>query len=279
WLQILRFSKNQIKFCRELERRVADSRKMHPSSRPLVDLAANKQDDDDDSAEGAAKKTASIVSALSRAATATKYDPAALLKVVEQSGIDISDFAALNTACADGSERTGNDDPEEAMFLPGSLLTRPKKSALEAEAEQSQHQADMFAKGSLLAQSRESKALAASRAMQTVMAQNGNVFTQGSLLQVSDEKKPRPPHIGGAAHVPQPQFPLVQIGDDNAAQMPQFRAPAYAGSPAVQRPYAAQNLPEEPVVFGGLLASQAQTPQHPHAHHPTSHHNYRAFYQ
>ncbi|KAJ2645792.1 hypothetical protein IWW40_005854, partial [Coemansia sp. RSA 1250] len=48
WLQILRFSKNQIKFCRELERRVADSRKTQPTTRPLVDLNVSKQDEDDD---------------------------------------------------------------------------------------------------------------------------------------------------------------------------------------------------------------------------------------
>ncbi|KAJ2827605.1 hypothetical protein IWW50_001806, partial [Coemansia erecta] len=227
--------------------------------KPLVDLSADKHDDDaDDTAEPAqnnADIAAAIVSTLGRTATTTKYDPAALLKIVEQSGIDVSDFGVLSAEASADPNNPGADEQADNMFLPGSLLSRPKKSAAEMEANQQQLETDMYAKGSLLAQPRESKALAASRAMQGIMAQNGNVFTQGSLLQISDEKKPRPAHVGGAAHIAQPQFPLVQMADMDAAQAPVFRAPAHTiDYPAYPT--------EEPVVFGGMLASQPQTPRH-----------------
>ncbi|KAJ2125870.1 hypothetical protein IW147_000641 [Coemansia sp. RSA 720] len=260
WLQVLRFSKNQLKFCHVLERRVLDSSKMEASennapSKPLVDLTADKHEENDDDDESA-KNTSAIVSALARTATATKHDPAALLKIVEQHGIDVSDFNVLSAKSDSDPDNPGTDEPAENLFLPGSLLSRPKKSAAEMDANQKQVEAEMYAKGSLLAQPRESKALAASRAMQSVMAQGGNVFSQGSLLQITDEKKSRPAHIGGAAHIAQPQFPLVQMADMDATQMHSFRAPAqYSDYPA---PYA-----EENVVFGGMLASESQTPQHP----------------
>ncbi|KAJ2446689.1 hypothetical protein IWW46_000764 [Coemansia sp. RSA 2440] len=263
WLQVLRFSKNQLKFCQVLERRVLDSSKMEASEnnapfKPLVDLTAEKHEDNDDD-DGSANSTAAIVSALARTATATKHDPAALLKIVEQHGIDVSDFNVLSAKSDSDPDNPNADEPAENLFLPGSLLSRPKKSAAEMDANQKQVEAEMYAKGSLLAQPRESKALAASRAMQSVMAQGGNVFSQGSLLQITDEKKSRPAHIGGAAHIAQPQFPLVQMADMDATQMHSFRAPAqYSDYPA---PYV-----EENVVFGGMLASEPQTPQHPGTH-------------
>ncbi|KAJ2476334.1 hypothetical protein IWW56_004979 [Coemansia sp. RSA 2131] len=260
WLQVLRFSKNQLKFCHVLERRVLDSSKMEASEnnapfKPLVDLTADKHEENDDDDESA-KNTSAIVSALARTATATKHDPAALLKIVEQHGIDVSDFNVLSAKSDSDPDNPGTDEPAENLFLPGSLLSRPKKPAAEMDANQKQVEAEMYAKGSLLAQPRESKALAASRAMQSVMAQGGNVFSQGSLLQITDEKKSRPAHIGGAAHIAQPQFPLVQMADMDATQMHSFRAPAqYSDYPA---PYVEDN-----VVFGGMLASESQTPQHP----------------
>ncbi|KAJ2499832.1 hypothetical protein GGH96_003175 [Coemansia sp. RSA 1972] len=266
WLQVLRFSKNQLKFCHVLERRVLDSSKTEASEnnapfKPLVDLTADKHEDNDD-ADDSANNTAAIVSALARTATATKHDPAALLKIVEQHGIDVSDFNVLSAKSDSDPDNPDTDGPVDNMFLPGSLLSRPKKSAAEMDANQKQVEAEMYAKGSLLAQPRESKALAASRAMQSVMAQGGNVFSQGSLLQITDEKKSRPAHIGGAAHIAQPQFPLVQMADMDATQMHPFRAPAqYSDYPA---PYV-----EENVVFGGMLASEPQTRQHPGTHsHP-----------
>ncbi|KAJ2732548.1 hypothetical protein H4R23_002827 [Coemansia sp. Cherry 401B] len=272
WLQVLRFSKNQIKFCQVLERRVIDSSKMESPEqnapfKPLVDLTADKPDEDEDEpAKQNADIAAKIVSSLSRTATATKYDPAALLKIVEQSGIDVSDYSVLsaNETDPDGGNA---DEQAEKLFLPGSLLSRPKKSAAEMEANQQQAEAEMFSKGSLLAQPRESKALAASRAMQNIMVHNGNVFAQGSLLQVIDEKKPRPPHVGGAALAPQPQFPLVQVDEEEAARIHAFRGMAsdhstgYPTYPTQIPPHA-----EEPVVFGGLLAaSPAPNTQHPDA--------------
>ncbi|KAJ1836545.1 hypothetical protein LPJ63_000187 [Coemansia sp. RSA 2711] len=272
WLQVLRFSKNQIKFCQVLERRVIDSSKMESPEqnapfKPLVDLTTDKPDEDEDEpAKQNADIAAKIVSSLSRTATATKYDPAALLKIVEQSGIDVSDYSVLsaNETDPDGGNA---DEQAEKLFLPGSLLSRPKKSAAEMEANQQQAEAEMFSKGSLLAQPRESKALAASRAMQNIMVHNGNVFAQGSLLQVIDEKKPRPPHVGGAALAPQPQFPLVQVDEEEAARIHAFRGMAsdhstgYPTYPTQIPPHA-----EEPVVFGGLLAaSPAPNTQHPDA--------------
>ncbi|KAJ2856575.1 hypothetical protein GGI22_003773 [Coemansia erecta] len=141
-----------------------------------------------------------MVSMLNKIAINSKYDPATLLKAVEQKGMDTSDLKVLSFS-ANGQQDGSNDDVQapEALFLPGSLLSKPKISAIEAEAYK-QPDAELFVKGSLLSQPRESKALEASRAMQNVMAHNGNVFTQGSLLQVTQQTKPRPPHVGGAAN-------------------------------------------------------------------------------
>ncbi|KAJ1799225.1 hypothetical protein LPJ59_001978, partial [Coemansia sp. RSA 2399] len=201
WLKVLRLSKTQIKFCQMLERRiidtyaVKDSEGKGPSTKPLVDLSLDKHED----AEDVARKNAGdirveMVSMLNKIATNSKYDPATLLKAVEQRGMDTSDLKNLSFG-ANGQQDGSSDDVQapEALFLPGSLLSKPKMSAIEAEAHK-QPDTELFVKGSLLSQPRESKALEASRAMQNVMAHNGNVFTQGSLLQVTQQIKPRPPH-------------------------------------------------------------------------------------
>ncbi|PIA17012.1 hypothetical protein COEREDRAFT_80735 [Coemansia reversa NRRL 1564] len=284
WLQILRFSKNQIKFCQVLERRVAETCKLKPNNqntpfKPLVDLNTDKNDDDDendkesveDQVKHNADIAADIVLTLSRTATSTKYDPLALLKVVEQSGIDVSDFNILGAESGQGSDNHDNNDEQtaEGLFQPGSLLSKPKKSALENDAHM-EPEIEMFAKGSLLSQTRESKAMTASRAMQDVMAHDGNVFTQGSLLQVTNETKLRPPHMGGAAHVLNPQFPLVQLEDPEFARPGGLIHQAMSTNINHEAVYAAHyNVQPDPPIFGGLLADHAQqtVPQHPDIYH------------
>ncbi|KAJ2157515.1 hypothetical protein GGF46_004444, partial [Coemansia sp. RSA 552] len=291
WLQTFRFSKNQIKFCHLLERRVVESSKAKPGEpnaplKPLVDLAADKHDEDAPSGAEPGRRSADIaagiVSDLGRTAVATKHDPAALLAVVGQKGIDVSDFSVLGSEAGagaggkSGDGSGGDDDGEENadnMFQPGSLLSKPKKAAIDQDA--APDEADMFVKGSLLSQPRESKALAASRAMQSIMAQNGNVFTQGSLLQVTDATKPRPPHIGGAAtNVPPAQFPLVQLASPDVAG---GHYPAYAAPPQPPQQHLAQH-PEDTPVFGGLLAAHDQNGAHasPYvgSYHPHAHQTY-----
>ncbi|KAJ2340229.1 hypothetical protein GGH91_004232, partial [Coemansia sp. RSA 2671] len=155
---------------------------------------------------------------------------------------------------------------------PGSLLSKPKRTAAEIEAAKPQD-GDMFVKGSLLSQPRESKAMAASRAIQSIMAQDGNVFTHGSLLQVSEQPKARPPHVGGAANLAHLQFPLVQPDDPNLEfgihslsisngahkRHPEYMAP---GAPYLVSQIAVPKSEPPVPVFGGLLASaQAQPPQ------------------
>ncbi|KAJ2549170.1 hypothetical protein EV175_004546, partial [Coemansia sp. RSA 1933] len=278
WLKVLRLSKNQIKFCQMLERRIVDtytvkdSEDKGPSTKPLVDLSLDKHED----AEGATRKPTGdicieMVSMLNKIATGSKYDPAMLLKAVEQKGIDMSDLNVLSFG-ANGQQNGSNDDVQapEALFLPGSLLSKPKKSATEAEANR-QPDAELFVKGSLLSQPRESKALEASRAMQNVMAHNGNVFTQGSLLQVTQQTKPRPPHVGGAANVIRIQgAPLMQFDEPdfggpghliNRAGNVQY-LPAGAHTPTMStRNHASAAVPENQHVFGGLLAAANNTPQ------------------
>ncbi|KAJ1769129.1 hypothetical protein LPJ74_004300 [Coemansia sp. RSA 1843] len=273
WLKVLRLSKNQIKFCQVLERRVIDtysvkdSENKGPSTKPLVDLSQDRHED----AEGAARRNTGdvcveMVSMLNKVATSTKYDPATLIKAVEQKGMDISDLRVLSFG-ANGQQDASNDDIQapEAMFLPGSLLSKPKKSAIEAEADK-QQDAELFVKGSLLSQPRESKALEASRAMQNVMAHNGNVFTQGSLLQITQQTKPRPPHVGGAANVMRSQFPLMQLDEPDIGapghlirQAGNSLHPTAAAAAAATHasPYMQHGdaVPDDHHVFGGLLAA------------------------
>ncbi|KAJ2773227.1 hypothetical protein IWQ56_001070 [Coemansia nantahalensis] len=257
WLQVLRFSKNQIKFCQLLERRVVESCKAKPSEqkapfKPLVELALDSPSvgggdgsgdggSDGDSVKQDSDTAAKIVSLLSRTAASTKYDPEALLRVVAQHGIDTSDFGILGASSgADGEGQPGaGEKAANGPFQPGSLLSQAKKSAIDALA-RPQPETELFAKGSLLSQPRESKALAASRAMQRAM-DGGNVFAQTPLLEVVEELKPRPAHVGGAPVIHNAQFPLVQLEDPGAAR----QLPGPAALPA--------GLPEEPV-FGGLLA-------------------------
>ncbi|KAJ2702789.1 hypothetical protein FB645_004153 [Coemansia sp. IMI 203386] len=268
WLQVFRLAKNQIKFRQVLETRVVETNAMKESNKdahankPLVDLAPDKQDDDDENnADGKKDFAADLVSSLSRVAANNRFDPSALVRIAEQGGIDVSDFKEL----APGPSDAANDDNEdtqadENLFIPGSLLSKPRKTAIEARANQPPDM-EMFAKGSLLSQPRESKALAASRAMQSIMAQDGNVFTQGSLLQVTEQTKPRPAHVGGAANLPQGQGPLVQMKDKS-----EYDPAIYSMPP--QRPVIHSrgtkllNYDEEPV-FGGLMAGAFnQQPQH-----------------
>ncbi|KAJ2397481.1 hypothetical protein GGI23_003520 [Coemansia sp. RSA 2559] len=268
WLKVLRLSKNQIKFCQMLERRiidtyaVRDSEAKGPSTKPLVDLSLEKHEDAEDVAR---KNTGDIcvemVSMLNKIAINSKYDPATLLKAVEQKGMDTSDLKVLSFS-ANGQHDGSNDDVQapEALFLPGSLLSKPKISAIEAEAHK-QPDTELFVKGSLLSQPRESKALEASRAMQNVMAHNGNVFTQGSLLQVTQQTKPRPPHVGGAANVMRTQAPLMQFDE------PDFGTPGHLIHRAGKPPHpATQNdavaaVPDGQYIFGGLLATPGNTRQ------------------
>ncbi|KAJ2686747.1 hypothetical protein H4R19_006688, partial [Coemansia spiralis] len=196
---------------------------------------------------------AKIVSLLSRTASSTKYDPEALLRVVMQSRIDVSDFGIVGAGTDGGGAPGAAEKAADGPFEPGSLLSQAKKSALEA-AMRPQPETELFVKGSLLSQPRESKALAASRAMQKAM-EGGNVFAQTPLLEVVEECKPRAPHVGGAPLIHNPQFPLVQLEDPRAAR--QWPGPAIAPV----------SHPEDPV-FGGLLAQHAQVPGpvHPRGH-------------
>ncbi|KAJ1733128.1 hypothetical protein LPJ61_001711 [Coemansia biformis] len=283
WLQILRFSKNQIKFSQMLERRVVESTKVKPSEqkapfKPLVELAPdspggdNNNDDSSSSAGDAAKPdsgtAAEIISLLSRTAASTKYDPKALLRVVARNGVDVSDFGMLGDVDR-GGQPAVEEQVVDNLFQPGSLLSQAKKPTVDTNMRQ-QPEAEMFAKGSLLSQPRESKALAASRAMQKVMAQNGNVFAQGSLLEVVDEPKMRAPHVGGAPAVQHSQFPLVQM-DDAGPVRPwangHHAAPGNGGGNAYHTGFAGEagdHLGDP--VFGGLLArgDQAPGPEHHH---------------
>ncbi|KAJ2517447.1 hypothetical protein H4217_003960 [Coemansia sp. RSA 1939] len=270
WLKVLRLSKNQIKFSQVLERRITETfavkegDDMGPSTKPLVDLSLDKHED----AEGAPRKTAGdmcaeMVSMVSKVATSSKYDPATLVKAVEQKGVDVSDLSRVLSSGANGDQDGSNDNiqAQEALFQPGSLLSKPKKSAIEAEAEK-QVDVELFAKGSLLSQPRGSKALEASRAMQNVMAHNGNVFAQGSLLQVAQQTKQRPPHVGGAANVLRSQFPLMHL--DQSA--PGGGAPGYPAHFSNNGPHPSAlqaspyihhdaSVPEDQHIFGGLLAT------------------------
>ncbi|KAJ2721756.1 hypothetical protein GGI07_003749 [Coemansia sp. Benny D115] len=262
WLRVFRLAKNQIKFRQLLENRVVEAGAIRgadgtlPVNKPLVDLSADKRDE---AGEAAGAKNNSdfaseLVNSINRISASGRYDPSALVRAVEQGGVDVSDFIAL----APGSKAQGGDENDdelnsEDIFLPGTLLSRPRKTALEAKANQ-QLEPELFAKGSLLSQPRESKALAASRAMQSILAQDGNVFTQGSLLQVTEQTKPRPPHVGGAANQPHGQFPLVQfdmsppdLGKFSAAKPPPYAMAARSGMPLV-------SYENEPI-FGGLMAN------------------------
>ncbi|KAJ2486422.1 hypothetical protein EV174_001130 [Coemansia sp. RSA 2320] len=222
WLLVLRLAKNQIKFCKVLERRVVETGAVGASDKsapfkPLVDLAADKLADD--AVDASAKKNSDfateLVTSINKIASNSQYNPSALVKAMELGGVDVSDFKVLGTASDANPGDANNDDafvPLDNLFLPGSLLSKPKKTAAEIEASNKPPETDMFVKGSLLSQPRESKAMAASRAMQSIMAHDGNVFTQGSLLQLTEQAKPaRPPHVGGAANVSHLQFPLVQF--------------------------------------------------------------------
>ncbi|KAJ1648621.1 hypothetical protein LPJ64_000075 [Coemansia asiatica] len=285
WLQVFRLAKNQIKFSQVLETRVIETSAMKGSdkdthaNKPLVDLAADKQDDDDDdNADGKKDFAADLVSSLGRVAASNRFDPSALVRVAEQGGIDVSDFKTL----APGPSDTDNADDEdtqidENLFIPGSLLSKPRKTAIEAKVNQ-QPDVEMFAKGSLLSQPRESKALAASRAIQSIMAQDGNVFTQGSLLQVTEQTKPRPAHVGGAANLPRVQFPLVQMKDNSEFDpaIYSMHHPRNPQNPPIRSHAAALLNHEETPVFGGLMAGvYNQQPQHHHHHY---HQKIAAFY-
>ncbi|KAJ2788096.1 hypothetical protein GGI15_000117 [Coemansia interrupta] len=245
WLQVFRLAKNQIKFRKVLESRVVEAGAMKdseadvaPVNKPLVELAADKHDETDDG-QGKKDFAQDLVSSINRIATSSKFDPSALVKVVEQGGVDVSDFRALapDTGAQTSNDNNADDNADENMFIPGSLLSKPRKTAAETRANQQQDE-ELFSKGSLLSQPRESKALAASRAMQSVMAQDGNVFTQGSLLQVTEHTKPRLAHVGGAPAISNGQFPLMQMDGDG----PDFSKPAVTRN---------ATLPQTNVVPGG----------------------------
>ncbi|KAJ1945032.1 hypothetical protein GGF37_001902, partial [Kickxella alabastrina] len=258
WLLVFRLAKNQIKFRQVLENRVVEASAIKgadnstPINKPLVDLMADKQGNE---ADGQGKKNSDfaseLVTSINRIAAASKHDPSALVRLVDQGGVDVSDFKEVTPGAGTHAEDMNDDmQANEELFLPGTLLSRPRKTAAEARANQPPEE-EFYAKGSLLAQPRESKALAASRAMQNIMAQDGNVFTQGSLLQVTEQSKPRPAHVGGAAHITSAQFPLMQM--DN----PELDIGAYtAAKPAL---FARGNVPlvsyDEGPIFSGLMAS------------------------
>ncbi|KAJ2360601.1 hypothetical protein IW150_007456 [Coemansia sp. RSA 2607] len=189
----------------------------------------------------------------------SKFDPSALVKVVEQSGVDVSDFRALapGTDAKTSNDNNANDNDDNNMFIPGSLLSKPRKTVAETRANQQQEE-ELFSKGSLLSQTRESKALAASRAMQSVMAQDGNVFTQGSLLQVTEQTKPRLAHVGGAPNISRGQFPLMQM-DNNG---PDFGKHVVTTNATLPQANMVPNVGRAPLVsydtgpvFTGLMAS------------------------
>ncbi|KAJ2747543.1 hypothetical protein GGI20_000368 [Coemansia sp. BCRC 34301] len=275
WLLVLRLAKNQIKFCKVLERRAVETGVVNNSEKPapfkpLVDLATDRHVDDTNESGGAKKHSdfaAELVTSLNKISSNSRYDPSALVKAMEQGGVDVSDFKVLGTSgLGANTDDVSADDyalAADNLFQPGSLLSKPKRTAAEIEAAKPLD-ADIFVKGSLLSQPRESKAMAASRAIQSIMAQDGNVFTHGSLLQVSEQPKTRPPHVGGAANLAHLQLPLVQP-DESAFDVgihslsisndPHRRHPEHlALAPAA----AAANAP----IFGGLLAAaSAQPPQ------------------
>ncbi|KAJ2384409.1 hypothetical protein GGI05_005017, partial [Coemansia sp. RSA 2603] len=92
WLQVFRLAKNQIKFRKVLENRVIEvsatkdsETDVAPVNKPLVDLAADKHDENDD-AQGKKDFALDLVSSINRIAMSSKFDPSALVKVVEQSG-------------------------------------------------------------------------------------------------------------------------------------------------------------------------------------------------
>ncbi|KAJ2064487.1 hypothetical protein GGI17_000997 [Coemansia sp. S146] len=288
WLLVLRLAKNQIKFCKVLERRAVETGTVNDSEKPapfkpLVDLAADRHADDaNDGAKKHSDFAAELVTSINKIASNSRYDPSALVKVMEQGGVDVSDFKALGTGSGANPDDANPDDAAldaNNLFQPGSLLSKPKRTAAEIEAVRPPD-ADMFVKGSLLSQPRESKAMAASRAIQSIMAQDGNVFTHGSLLQVSEQPKTRPPHVGGAAKLAHLQFPLVQPDDSkldfgihslsiaNGAHKrhPEYMAPATAANAPylVSQIAAPKGEPPAPI-FGGMLAAataaQAQPPQ------------------
>ncbi|KAJ1962159.1 hypothetical protein GGI12_002811, partial [Dipsacomyces acuminosporus] len=288
WLQVLRLAKNQIKFREVLERRVMETSAAKNSdssmpSKPLVDLHADRQGDDlDGLAKGARSMDfgTELADSINRIASNSKFDPSALVQAAEQGGIDVSDFKAVGACSGKRNEDIGKDEQAaDDTFQPGSLLSKPSRRASEANASKNPDSDDLYAKGSLLSQHRESKAMAASRAMQNVMASNGNVFTHGSLLQVAKQTKPRPPHVGGAANVPVAQLPLVQLEQPEPEvgllrnhsrsnrKQPLASGAAIGDYAAVHGlHYAAYAPPQEPV-FGGLLANtQAQSNSQGHSH-------------
>ncbi|KAJ1840014.1 hypothetical protein LPJ73_006570, partial [Coemansia sp. RSA 2703] len=265
WLQVFRLAKNQIKFRKVLENRVIEvsatkdsETDVAPVNKPLVDLAADKHDENDD-AQGKKDFALDLVSSINRIAMSSKFDPSALVKVVEQSGVDVSDFRALapGTDAKTSNDNNANDNDDNNMFIPGSLLSKPRKTVAETRANQQQEE-ELFSKGSLLSQTRESKALAASRAMQSVMAQDGNVFTQGSLLQVTEQTKPRLAHVGGAPNISRGQFPLMQM-DNNG---PDFGKHVVTTNATLPQANMVPNVGRAPLVsydtgpvFTGLMAS------------------------
>ncbi|KAJ2686733.1 hypothetical protein IWW39_003430 [Coemansia spiralis] len=281
WLLVLRLAKNQIKFCKVLERRAVETGAVNDSEKPaalkpLVDLAAERHADDaNDGAKKNSDFAAELVTSINKIASHSRYDPSALVKAMEQGGVDVSDFKVLGSGSGANPDDVNTDEAAQAannLFQPGSLLSKPKRTAAEIEAAKPQD-GDMFVKGSLLSQPRESKAMAASRAIQSIMAQDGNVFTHGSLLQVSEQPKARPPHVGGAANLAHLQFPLVQPDDPNLEfgihslsisngahkRHPEYMAP---GAPYLVSQIAVPKGEPPVPVFGGLLASaQAQPPQ------------------
>ncbi|KAJ1933826.1 hypothetical protein FBU59_005901, partial [Linderina macrospora] len=216
WLQVLRLAKNQIKFRTVLERRVAETNairdhdKNNVSFKPLMDLVHIDHHAD---AEKGGNFTTDVLSSINKIASATKYDPSALVQAVEASGVDVSEFKALGSK---GGVHNQDDNDEaqvpDITFEPGSLLSKPRKMNPDGNSAGKSDSDNMFIKGSLLAQPRESKAMAASRAMQSVMAQDGDVFTHGSLLRITEQTKPRPAHFGGAPNMANSSmFPLVQM--------------------------------------------------------------------
>ncbi|KAJ2255104.1 hypothetical protein GGI13_001787, partial [Coemansia sp. RSA 455] len=283
WLLVLRLAKNQIKFCKVLERRAVETGTVNDSEKPapfkpLVDLAADRHADDaNDGAKKHSDFAAELVTSINKIASNSRYDPSALVKVMEQGGVDVSDFKALGTGSGANPDDANPDDAALAannLFQPGSLLSKPKRTAAEIEAARPPD-TDMFVKGSLLSQPRESKAMAASRAIQSIMAQDGNVFTHGSLLQVSEQPKTRPPHVGGAANLAHLQFPLVQPDDSKLdigihslsisngvhTRHPEYMAPAANAPYLVSQIAAPKNEPSAPIFGGMLAAAQAQPPQ------------------
>lgn len=282
WLLVLRLAKNQIKFCQALERRVVEtsagkngnmSGPAGTAFPPLVGLAVDKTNNGEGTNgkdKMSADFAAELVSSINKIATSSKHDPSVLVRAVEQGGVDVSDFKILrkseNGSGSDNGDEDGDGGDNDAnLFLPGSLLSKPKqlgKAGAEAD-ETSLLDSSMFTKGSLLSQPRESKAMAASKAMQSIMAQNGDVFTHGSLLQVAEEPKERPPHVGGAPNLPNTQYPLVQQLENHDAN--QFRSfdegagvPYHTHTRDV-RPLGYYEVEaNDEVVFGGLLASHAQ---------------------